>query len=54
MVTFAWLPDEDLMKGKTDRVPYLAWRESGYLERHQDARLAVGRIKKARKAAIDV
>lgn len=33
LVTFAWLPDNELSKKEeADRVPYLRWRELGYLE----------------------
>ena len=33
LVPFAWLPDEGLdRKEELDRVPYLAWRNTGYLE----------------------
>ena len=32
LVPFAWLPDDDLeRKGEQDRVPYVAWRDAGYL-----------------------
>ena len=50
LVTFAWLPDEDLIrKEETDRVPYLAWRESGYLETTPGR--AVSRLAVLRKLA---
>jgi phage terminase large subunit-like protein len=33
LVPFAWLPAQDLQrKSETDRVPYLQWKELGYLE----------------------
>lgn len=33
LVTFAWLPEDDLLrKEELDRVPYLVWKSSGYLE----------------------
>lgn len=33
LVTFAWLPDDDLLrKEEADRVPYLVWKSAGYLE----------------------
>ena len=33
LIPFCWLPDEDLKrKEEKDRVPYLAWKNAGYLE----------------------
>ncbi|MDC8446447.1 MAG: terminase large subunit [Nitrosomonas sp.] len=33
LVTFAWLPEDDLLrKEELDKVPYLVWKSSGYLE----------------------
>ena len=50
LATFAWLPDEDLVrKEELDRVPYLAWRASGYLDTTPGR--AVSRLAVVRKIA---
>lgn len=50
LVTFAWLPDDDLFrKEELDRVPYLTWRASGYLETTPGR--AVSRLAVLRKIA---